>query len=88
MTDKQKFQTLMAQTSEEVLSGEAYNLYARLIAAITAFQLGKGKPPSVEEFALWRAAQMKRLQTTEAPIDTLNPRDGRRDEKPIPRTEP
>jgi hypothetical protein len=71
----------IAQTSEEVLNDECYRLYAHLIASITAFQLGKGGPPSDEEFALWRAAQEKRLRTTQDPIDTFLPRPDRREEQ-------
>ncbi len=71
-------QHLIAQTAEEVLNDEAYRLYAHLIAAITAFQLGKGMAPPDEEFALWRAAQQKRLDTTIKPIDTFLPRPDRR----------
>ncbi|MBI2728384.1 MAG: hypothetical protein HYX42_19270 [Polaromonas sp.] len=71
-------QHLIAQTAEEVLNDEAYRLYAHLIAAITAFQLGKCDAPADEEFALWRAAQQKRLDTTIKPIDTFLPRPDRR----------
>lgn len=71
-------QRLIAQTAEEVLNDEAYRLYAHLIAAITAFQLGNGHAPTDEEFALWRAAQQKRLDTTIKPIDTFTPGPDRR----------
>ncbi len=71
-------QNLIAQTAEEVLNDEAYRLYAHLIAAITAFQLGQGKAPPDEEFALWRAAQQRRLETTIDAIDTFLPRPDRR----------
>jgi hypothetical protein len=71
-------QQLIDQTAEEVLNDESYHLYAHLIAAITAFQLGKGEAPTDDEFAMWRAVQSKRLQTTIAPIDTFNPRPDRR----------
>lgn len=71
-------QHLIAQTAEEVLNDEAYRLYAHLIAAITAFQLGRGLAPPDAEFALWRAAQQKRLDTTIKPIDTFMPRPDRR----------
>ena len=74
----QNTQKLIAQTSEEVLNDEAYHLYAHLIAAITAFQLGEGKAPPDEEFALWRAAQQRRLKTTIEAIDTFLPRPDRR----------
>jgi pyruvate/oxaloacetate carboxyltransferase len=71
-------QQLIAQTAEEVLNDESYHLYAHLIAAITAFQLGKGPAPTDDEFAMWKAVQSKRLKTTVAPIDTFNPRPDRR----------
>lgn len=74
-------QKVIAQTSEEVLNDEAYHLYAHLIATITAFQLGHGQAPTDEEFALWRAAQQKRLQTTTGLLDTFLPRPDRRPAK-------
>jgi hypothetical protein len=67
-------QRLIARASEDVLNSEAYHLYANLIAGITAFQLGNGLPPTDEEFAMWRAAQQKRLDTTLDTIDTFLPR--------------
>lgn len=78
MPTKVQTQKAIAQTAEEVLNDEAYHLYAHLIAAITGFQLGKGAAPTDEEFALWRAVQTKRLQTTEGTIDTFLPRADRR----------
>ncbi|MES2283965.1 MAG: hypothetical protein V4542_21350 [Pseudomonadota bacterium] len=71
-------QTLLAQTAEEVLNDESYHLYANLIAAITAFQLGQGQPPSDEDFVLWRAVQQRRLNTTINKIDTFMARPDRR----------
>lgn len=71
-------QQLAAQTAEEVLNDESYHLYAHLIAAITAFQLGKGKAPDDGEFALWRAVQQKRIDTTVGELDTFMPRPDRR----------
>lgn len=60
------------------MNDEAYRLYAHLIAAITAFQLGKGEAPPDEEFALWRAVQQRRIETTIDAIDTFLPRPDRR----------
>jgi hypothetical protein len=77
-TTTEHSQKLIAQTAEEVLNDEAYRLYAHLIAAITAFQLGQGLAPPDEEFALWRAAQQRRLETTIDTIDTYLPRPDRR----------
>jgi hypothetical protein len=77
-SQKQITQNFIDQTAEEVLNDEAYRLYAHLIAAITAFQLGEGKAPPDEEFALWRAAQQRRLETTVGAIDTFLPRPDRR----------
>lgn len=71
-------QTLIEQTAEEVLNDESYHLYASLIAKITAFQLGKGKAPSDEDLALWRAVQQRRIETTIGELDTFMPRPDRR----------
>ena len=68
-------QQLISKASEDVLNSEAYHLYANLIAQITAFQLGKGPAPSEDDFAMWRAAQQRRLNTTVEPIDTFKPRE-------------
>ena len=67
-------QRLIAKASEDVLNSEAYHLYANLIACMTAFQLGKASAPADEHFALWRAAQQRRLDTTLESIDTFMPR--------------
>jgi hypothetical protein len=71
-------QELAAQTAEEVLNDESYHLYANLIATITAFQLGKGKPPEDADLALWRAVQQRRIETTIDELDTFMPRPDRR----------
>ena len=49
-----------------------------LIACITAFQLGKGKPPEDSDLALWRAVQQKRIETSIDELDTFLPRPERR----------
>ncbi len=71
-------QQLHARTAEDVLNDESYYLYANLIASITAFQLGKGKPPEDSDFALWRAVQQKRIETSIDELDTFLPRPERR----------
>ncbi len=80
-TNTQTTQTLIDQTAEEVLNDESYHLYVHLIAAITAFQLGKGGPPADEDFAMWRAVQQRRIDTTVGELDTFTPRPDRRTAK-------
>lgn len=61
MPHTEQAQKIIAQSAEKAINEEACWLYTHLIAAITAFQLGQGTAPPDEEFALWRAAQQKRL---------------------------
>ena len=67
-------QRMIAKASEDALKTEAYHLYAKLIACMTAFQLGKGPAPTDDDFVIWRAAQQKRLETATEPINTYLPR--------------
>jgi hypothetical protein len=69
---------LIAQTAEEVLNDESYHLYVQLIATITAYQLGKGQPPTEHDLAMWSAVQTKRIETSIGPLDTFLYRRDRR----------
>lgn len=69
---------LHVQTAEEVLNEESYHLYIHLISTLTAYQLGKGKPPSEHDLALWCAVQTKRIETSVGPLDTFLYRRDRR----------
>ncbi len=69
---------LHVQTSEEVLNDESYHLYVHLISTLTAYQLGKGSPPTEHDLALWCAVQTRRIQTSIGPLDTFLYRKDRR----------
>ncbi|MES2909898.1 MAG: hypothetical protein V4718_00830 [Pseudomonadota bacterium] len=71
-------QKLHAQTAEEVLNDEAYHLYVHLISTLTSYQLGKGKPPTEHDLAMWCAVQTKRIETSIGPLDTFLYRRDRR----------
>jgi hypothetical protein len=77
-TETAKAQKLHVQTAEEVLNDESYHLYVQLISTITAYQLGKGKPPTEHDLAMWCAVQTKRIETTIGPLDTFHHRRDRR----------